>query len=99
MESSLLVLDRYRLEERIGAGGMGMVWKATDLLLDQPVALKRIMLAGVDDEQAEETRARAAGGPRRGPAAGPPTRRGPPTTCSLRTARCGWCWNTCPPTA
>ncbi|HWR48894.1 MAG TPA: serine/threonine-protein kinase [Pseudonocardiaceae bacterium] len=59
MDSGSVVFDRYRLEERIGAGGMGVVWKATDLLLDQPVALKRISLAGVDTEQAEETRARA----------------------------------------
>ncbi|MBV9012173.1 MAG: serine/threonine protein kinase [Pseudonocardiales bacterium] len=59
MEPSSVILGRYRLEERIGAGGMGVVWKATDLLLDQLVALKRITLTGVDTEQAEETRARA----------------------------------------
>jgi eukaryotic-like serine/threonine-protein kinase len=57
MEPFSVVLDRYRLEERIGA--VGVVWKATDLLLEQPVALKRITLAGVDAEQVEETRARA----------------------------------------
>jgi eukaryotic-like serine/threonine-protein kinase len=59
MEPSPVIFDRYRLEERIGAGGMGVVWKATDLLLDQQVALKRITLDGVDAEQVEETRARA----------------------------------------
>ncbi len=59
MESGSVVFDRYRLEERIGAGGMGVVWRATDLLLDQPVALKRVSLAGVDDQQAELNRDRA----------------------------------------
>ncbi len=59
MDSGSVVFDRYRLEERIGAGGMGVVWRATDLLLDQSVALKRVSLAGVGDQQAELTRQRA----------------------------------------
>jgi eukaryotic-like serine/threonine-protein kinase len=32
--------DRYRLDERIAAGGVGQVWLATDLLLERPVAVK-----------------------------------------------------------
>ena len=59
MHPGSVVFDRYRLEERIGAGGMGVVWRATDLLLDQPVALKRVPLAGLEDEQAELNRERA----------------------------------------
>ena len=36
----LLLEGRYRLDDRIAAGAMGEVWRATDLVLDRPVAVK-----------------------------------------------------------
>jgi serine/threonine-protein kinase len=35
-----LLADRYRLDEPIGAGGFGEVWRATDAVLARPVAVK-----------------------------------------------------------
>ena len=42
---------RYRLEAAIGRGGMATVWRATDLKLDRPVAIKRLHQARVDDAE------------------------------------------------
>ena len=36
----MILDDRYRLDEPIAAGGVGQVWRATDLLLERPVAVK-----------------------------------------------------------
>src|SRR5580704_13292928 len=33
-------LDHFRIERRLGAGGMGEVYLATDLVLNRPVAVK-----------------------------------------------------------
>ena len=37
---ALLLAGRYRLERRIAAGGVGEVWRAEDLVLARPVAVK-----------------------------------------------------------
>jgi len=50
-----LIVDRYRLDERIAAGGMGEVWRGTDLRLKRPVAIK-MLHPGLSDN--EEFRAR-----------------------------------------
>ncbi len=56
--------DKYRLDERLGEGGMGAVYRATHLLIDRPVAVKVLHPRFVEDEAAQQRfrrEARAAG--------------------------------------
>ncbi|MER6678286.1 serine/threonine-protein kinase [Streptomyces sp. NPDC000983] len=63
-ESGRRVIDgRFELEARLGGGGMGMVWRARDLVLDRAVALKEVRpsdpgLAEYDPQAAALLRAR-----------------------------------------
>ncbi|MEV4544557.1 serine/threonine-protein kinase [Micromonospora echinaurantiaca] len=49
---------RYRLEQRIGIGGMSEVWRAHDAVLDRPVAVKLIS-PGQEGQDASVERIRA----------------------------------------
>ncbi len=37
---SVLLCGRYRLEHHLASGGMGEVWRGTDVSLNRPVAVK-----------------------------------------------------------
>jgi eukaryotic-like serine/threonine-protein kinase len=55
-----VIAGRYRLERRIGSGGMSEVWAATDLELERTVAVK--LLAADADPARFDREARAAAG-------------------------------------
>src|SRR5260370_19659271 len=41
-----LIARRYRIQDRLGKGGMGEVWSALDLLTKKKLALKQLALSG-----------------------------------------------------
>lgn len=52
-----LLFGKFRFEQRVGRGGMGVVYRAIDLALERPVAIK--MLPGATPEYSERLRLEA----------------------------------------
>ena len=40
MATPAILNDRYQLQQSLGTGGMALVYKARDLMLERPVAVK-----------------------------------------------------------
>ncbi|CAM3355871.1 serine/threonine-protein kinase [Kibdelosporangium persicum] len=55
MRTGEVIAGRYRIEDAVGAGGMGKVWRATDLELRRVVALKQTS-TGDGEETRREAR-------------------------------------------
>jgi eukaryotic-like serine/threonine-protein kinase len=59
-DDALRIGNRYRLEEQIGVGAMGAVWRGTDELLNRPVAIKELLALapGTSAADVEDSRQR-----------------------------------------
>ena len=51
LSSGHLLDNRYRLDERIASGGMGDVWRGTDVVLGRTVAVKVLRPAMMTDPE------------------------------------------------
>jgi eukaryotic-like serine/threonine-protein kinase len=53
LRAGQFITDKYRIDKRIGEGGMGSVWAATNVALDTEVAIK-VLHAALKNELTEE---------------------------------------------
>jgi serine/threonine protein kinase len=58
LEPGTMVADKYRVDKVLGEGGMGIVYAATHVALDQRVAIKALFPDALEDKQAIERFAR-----------------------------------------
>ena len=60
IDTGQLIAEHYRLTEHVGSGAMGVVWKAIDVRLERPVAVKQIITQpGLSEEEKLNIRQRA----------------------------------------
>src|SRR3954467_14071893 len=50
LDTGEVLNNAWRLEEKIGEGGMGRVFRATDLKLARKAAVKAVSIGNLDDE-------------------------------------------------
>ena len=43
LQPGVVLAQKYRLTHKLGEGGMGVVWAATHVITQQPVALKLLL--------------------------------------------------------
>ena len=78
-------LGKYRIVEKIGRGGMGIVYRGVDETLDRQVAIKAISPELVEDDLVRRFRAEAVTLARSTIPTSPPS-----SSCFETTTACSW---------